>query len=89
MGGPRNLDEIELFLRELFLDVLPIPKIICKPLASLIAKRRADKVKPMYQAIGNGSPISEFTNCQAKQLKKEFARVDENIAVRQNRRERF
>ncbi len=72
LGGPDRLDAVEPFLYNLFCD----PEIINfmgagiarKPLAKLIAARRAQVVREHYQAIGGGSPIVELTNRQARAL---------------------
>lgn len=72
LGGPDRLEAVEPFLYNLFCD----PEIINfmgagiarKPLAKLIASRRAQVVREHYQAIGGGSPIVELTNRQARAL---------------------
>jgi protoporphyrin/coproporphyrin ferrochelatase len=72
LGGPDRLDAVEPFLYNLFCD----PEIINfmgagiarKPLAKLIASRRAQVVREHYQAIGGGSPIVDLTNRQARAL---------------------
>jgi protoporphyrin/coproporphyrin ferrochelatase len=72
LGGPDRLEAVEPFLYNLFCD----PEIINfmgaslarKPLAKLIASRRAQVVREHYQAIGGGSPIVELTNRQAGAL---------------------
>jgi protoporphyrin/coproporphyrin ferrochelatase len=72
LGGPDRLDAVEPFLYNLFCD----PEIINfmgasvarKPLAKLIASRRAEVVREHYAAIGGGSPIVDLTNRQAKAL---------------------
>jgi protoporphyrin/coproporphyrin ferrochelatase len=69
LGGPDRLEAVEPFLYNLFCD----PEIINfmgaviarKPLAKLIASRRAQVVREHYKAIGGGSPIVELTNRQA------------------------
>lgn len=72
LGGPDRLEAVEPFLYNLFCD----PEIINfmgasvarKPLAKLIASRRADIVREHYAAIGGRSPIVELTNRQAQAL---------------------
>ncbi|MFZ0638145.1 MAG: ferrochelatase [Candidatus Acidiferrales bacterium] len=72
LGGPDRLEAVEPFLYNLFCD----PEIINfmgagiarKPLAKLIASRRAQVVREHYAAIGGGSPIIELTNRQARAL---------------------
>lgn len=64
MGGPKTLDEVEPFLLRLFAD----REIISLPwqdvLGPFIAKRRAPKVRALYDAIGGGSPILKWTERQ-------------------------
>ena len=72
LGGPDRPAAVEPFLYNLFCD----PEIINfmgagiarKPLAKLIASRRAQVVREHYDAIGGGSPIVELTNQQARAL---------------------
>lgn len=72
LGGPDRLDAVEPFLYNLFCD----PEIINfmgagiarKPLAKLIASRRAQVVRDHYREIGGGSPIVDLTNRQARAL---------------------
>ncbi len=64
MGGPATLDEVEPFLLRLFADrellQLPWQDVLGK----FIAKRRAPKVRALYDAIGGGSPIRHWTESQ-------------------------
>jgi protoporphyrin/coproporphyrin ferrochelatase len=69
LGGPRNLAEVEPYLYELFLDVLPKGLgPLRKPLAWLIANRRAPSSSEKYQLIGGRSPLVERTEEQARAL---------------------
>jgi protoporphyrin/coproporphyrin ferrochelatase len=69
LGGPRNLAEVEPYLYDLFLDVLP-GRLgpLKKPLAWLIANRRAPSSAEKYQLIGGRSPLVERTEEQARAL---------------------
>jgi ferrochelatase len=51
-GGPRSEAELEPFLTELLLDVLPGPPALKHLVAPAIARARARKVLPQYQQIG-------------------------------------
>lgn len=64
MGGPATLDEVEPFLLRLFDDreLLRLP--FQDVLGRFIAKRRAPKVRALYEAIGGGSPILRWTEAQ-------------------------
>lgn len=62
-GGPRSEAELEPFLRELFLDVLPGPSWLKGLLAGRIASARSRLVAPRYAAIG-WSPLVDTTIAQ-------------------------
>jgi ferrochelatase len=69
LGGPRSLAEVEPYLYDLFLDVLPARLgPLKKPLAWLIANRRAPSSAEKYQLIGGRSPLVERTEEQARAL---------------------
>ncbi|MCC7203355.1 MAG: ferrochelatase [Nitrospirae bacterium] len=73
MGGPDSLDAVEPFLYNLFSDsdIMGFNRVllpVLKPLARLIARSRAPKVKKYYSAIGGKSPIVKLTMQQAKAL---------------------
>ena len=73
MGGPEKQDDVRPFLYNLFSDreIIPLgPACMQKPLAWLIAKRRAPKSKATYQKIGGGSPLKKITYQQAQALEK-------------------
>ncbi len=71
-GGPRDLGEVELFLKELLTDQevirTPYPPFVHRLLFSWVAKRRAKKVGPDYALIGGKSPIFEDTEAIAKSV---------------------
>lgn len=73
MGGPATLDDVEPFLLRLFADreLLRLPWQ--DVLGRFIAKRRAPKVRALYDAIGGGSPIKAWTDAQGAGL---CARLD-------------
>ncbi|MEE8409330.1 MAG: ferrochelatase [Myxococcota bacterium] len=70
LGGPGCIEEIEPFLRNLFEDVLPAPRWIRPLLARFVARWRADKIAPLYEALGGGSPLRANTEAQAVALQK-------------------
>ena len=73
LGGPRSLAEVEPYLYELFQDVLPKGLgPLKKPLAWLIANRRAPSSSEKYQLIGGRSPLVERTEEQARALAAEL-----------------
>lgn len=86
MGGPATLDEVEPFLAALFgdSDIIRLPKAVRPFQASLgrmIAKRRAPKVAPRYEAMGGGSPLQRITREQADVLQKTTG-VPVHVAMR-------
>lgn len=64
MGGPNSLDEVEVFLRNMFNDkrIIGAPKPIRALIAELIVWRRKKEAKNNYAALGGKSPIVEYTN---------------------------
>ena len=64
MGGPRNLDEVEMFLKNMFLDkyILPAPLLIPKFLSWYITKNRKEEAENNYKLLGGKSPIVKYTN---------------------------
>ncbi|MBM3208610.1 MAG: ferrochelatase, partial [Chlamydiae bacterium] len=72
-GGPRNLDEVQPFLKELLTDGdvirTPMPKFVQDLLFTYIAKKRSVKIAEDYQHIGGKSPIFEDTEWLAQSLR--------------------
>jgi ferrochelatase len=68
MGGPKNLQDVNFFLSNLFSDgdLIPIP--FQKYLSPWIAKRRTPKIQDQYAQIGGGSPIGHWTTRQGQLL---------------------
>lgn len=66
LGGPATLDEVEPFLLELFADREIIQLPFQSWLGPFIARRRAPKVRGLYQNIGGGSPILRYTRAQGE-----------------------
>jgi len=64
MGGPSNLDEVDLFLKNMFNDkrILSIPSPFIRGIvAKIITSRRSPEAKKNYQAIGGKSPLLGHT----------------------------
>ncbi len=74
LGGPATLDEVEGFLLRLFADKEIIQLPWQDVLGKFIATRRAPKVRKLYDAIGGGSPILQWTEAQGTAM---CARLDE------------
>lgn len=70
MGGPDSLEAVRPFLENLFSDpaILGMPGFVRRPLARLIASRRAPGVVGKYRQIGGRSPLKEITEAQASAL---------------------
>lgn len=76
LGGPERLEDVRPFLYNLFSDRLIIrlgPAFLQRPIAWLIAKRRAPKSQNYYRQIGGGSPLNEITVAQCRALESELS----------------
>ncbi|PIE55741.1 MAG: ferrochelatase [Desulfobulbus propionicus] len=68
LGGPECPEDVEPFLRNLFSDRHIIrlgPRLLQKPIAWMIARKRAPKSMENYRKIGGGSPLLRITRLQA------------------------
>jgi len=79
LGGPENQKDVEGFLYNLFADpdiirLPPLLSVLQKPIAYIVAKRRAPKSRAAYQSIGGGSPIVRYTSEQATLIERELKR---------------
>ena len=73
LGGPDSTEAVKPFLYNLFSDREIIrlgPRFLQKPLARLIARRRAGKAEGYYRQIGGASPLGRITDAQAEALEK-------------------
>ncbi len=76
LGGPERQEDVEPFLRNLFSDRQIIrlgPALLQRPLARLIARRRAPASRANYARIGGGSPILRITGEQAAALERSLS----------------
>jgi ferrochelatase len=75
LGGPEKLEDVYVFLYNLFSDPdlirLPLP-FLQKPLAALIAASRVPTSQENYAMIGGGSPLRRITQEQADNLQAEL-----------------
>lgn len=71
-GGPRSLNEVEEFLKELLFDQdviqTGLPKFIHRFIFSKVAKKRAPNTSKDYEYIGGASPIYQDTETLAQIL---------------------
>jgi len=74
LGGPKDLDEVQPFLLELFADREIIQLPMQDWLGPFIARRRTKGVQRNYRDIGGGSPILKWTEAQGKGM---VERLDE------------
>jgi ferrochelatase len=74
MGGPNTIEEVELFLRNMFADknILTMNPTIRKFIANIIIAKRLEDVKENYRLLGGRSPLSELTNKLIEKLKNEL-----------------
>ena len=70
MGGASNLDEVEVFLKNMFNDknIISAPYLIRKFIAFMIVKSRLNEAKNNYKLLGGKSPIIDYTNNLVKKL---------------------
>ncbi len=63
MGGPNNLDEVEVFLNNMFNDkrIISAPKPIRMMIAKMITWSRKKEAKSSYAALGGKSPLVGYT----------------------------
>jgi ferrochelatase len=80
LGGPASLDEVEPFLLELFADREIIQLPFQRWLGPFIARRRAPKVRGLYQNIGGGSPILRYTEAQGRGMVERLDRTAPDTA---------
>jgi len=64
MGGPNNIEEVELFLRNMFADknILTMNLYLRKLIAYIIITKRLEDVKDNYRLLGGKSPLPELTD---------------------------
>jgi len=81
MGGPRNLDEVEIFLRNMFNDprILTMPSFFRKMIGGMIVKGRKKEAVKNYEILGGKSPIVAHTEKLVNKLSSYLK--DENIEI--------
>ncbi len=81
MGGPNNLDEVEMFLKNMFADknILTMKSnLLRKFVGGMITFTRAEKSQDIYRQIGGKSPIVGYTK---KLVQKLQTRLGDDILV--------
>jgi len=74
MGGPNNLDEVEVFLKNMFNDkyIIGAPQPIRAMIGYMITTLRKKEAKENYEALGGMSPIIGHTKRLVRRLNKEI-----------------
>jgi len=74
MGGPSSIEEVEVFLRNMFADkyILQTNAFMRKLIGSIIIKKRLNETKENYRQIGGKSPLLEITNSLAKKIEQKL-----------------
>lgn len=79
LGGPASLDEVELFLYQLFMDPafldLPVGRRLRRWLASAGARLRAGTLRRRFEMIGGESPLPSLAHEQADALERRLNAV--------------
>ncbi len=75
MGGPNNVEEVELFLRNMFADknILPMNPYMRSFVANIIISKRLEEVKENYRLLGGKSPLPELTQKLVGKLEKRLS----------------
>ncbi|MCU0837560.1 MAG: ferrochelatase [Rhodospirillales bacterium] len=70
LGGPDHPGAVRPFLQNLFSDpaILSVPALLRRPLAWMIARRRAPIASEIYARMGGASPLLPLTQQQAQAL---------------------
>lgn len=74
MGGPNNLDEVEVFLKNMFNDkyIIGAPQPIRAMIGFMITSLRKKEAKENYKQLGGMSPIVGHTKRLARRLGKQI-----------------
>ncbi|KIM05691.1 MAG: ferrochelatase [Sulfurovum sp. AS07-7] len=78
MGGPNNLDEVEIFLHNMFNDprIISAPKPIRRLISKIIVAKRAKSAISNYKLLGGKSPLVGHTQKLIEKLK---TKVDADV----------
>ncbi|MEA3455519.1 MAG: ferrochelatase [Campylobacterota bacterium] len=74
MGGANNMDEVELFLKNMFADknILPTNRYMRRLIATIIISKRLDDVRENYKLLGGKSPLLGLTEKLIEKLDKKL-----------------
>ncbi len=85
MGGPNNINEVSVFLKNMFDDpcILSIKNNMFRSMiGSMIVNSRVEKSKKIYEALGGYSPITEITFALTKKLQERNKDIFYTYAMR-------
>jgi len=84
MGGPNNMEEVELFLRNMFADkhILPMNPYLRTFVASIIIGKRLEEVKENYGLLGGKSPLPELTDALIEKIQSKLPMIPVFAAMR-------
>jgi len=85
MGGPNSLDEVEVFLKNMFHDknIITVKSDLLRSLISfMIVTSRKDEARSNYAKLGGKSPIIGYTEQLIKKLQNEFKDTYVTYAMR-------
>jgi ferrochelatase len=84
MGGPNNLDEVKVFLTNMFNDkrIIAAPKPIRAMIAKLITFKRTKESQSNYALIGGKSPLVGYTKDLIDKLEKEVKDASIHMVMR-------
>jgi ferrochelatase len=83
MGGPNSLDEVELFLKNMFNDknILPLGSFFRKLVSSMIIRKRLCEAQENYKTLGGCSPLTKISESLAKKLENKL-QIPVRLAMR-------
>ena len=84
MGGPKNIEEVELFLKNMFDDprILTMPSFMRKIVGSMIVSFRKKEALNNYKALGGKSPIVKHMEDLTKKLSSLLPEIEIKYAMR-------
>jgi ferrochelatase len=74
MGGPNNIAEVELFLRNMFSDanILPVNPWLRNFIGKRIVRKRLAEAEENYRELGGKSPLTEITRSLARKVEERY-----------------
>ena len=85
MGGPNNLDEVEVFLNNMFNDpnIITVKSdLLRKFIAFMIVSSRKKEAKGNYEKLGGKSPLVDYTKALVKKLQENLPDTYVTFAMR-------